>query len=86
MTGFSDEFLLATAKYLNEGDNLLAKPLPYYRYGAEPDVWFKPTLVWEVHAAGISLSPTYPAAAHLVHLILRLACTAHNNNTACGAG
>lgn len=77
MTGFSDEFLLATAKYLNEGDNLLAKPLPYYRYGAEPDVWFKPTLVWEVHAAGISLSPTYPAAAHLVHLILRL--LAHNN-------
>ncbi|ELR20952.1 ATPdependent DNA ligase domain containing protein [Acanthamoeba castellanii str. Neff] len=66
MTGFSDEFLLATAKYLNEGDNLLAKPLSYYRYGAEPDVWFKPTLVWEVHAAGISLSPTYPAAAHLL--------------------
>jgi len=66
MTGFSDEFLLAKAKYLNDGDNLLAKPLPYYRYGAEPDVWFKPTLVWEVHAAGISLSPTYPAAAHLL--------------------
>ncbi|CAO1636811.1 unnamed protein product [Sympodiomycopsis kandeliae] len=38
----------------------------YSTGGYTPDVWFKPTEVWEVRGADITLSPVYPAAKGLV--------------------
>jgi DNA ligase 1 len=56
MTGFTDAFLEETSAKLRE--NLLSHPKPYYRPGGLiPDVWVEPMLVWEVIAAGMSLSP-----------------------------
>jgi len=34
--------------------------------GAKPDIWFEPTVVWEVLTADLSLSPIYTAAQGLV--------------------
>lgn len=34
--------------------------------GYLPDVWFKPTEVWEIRGADVTLSPVYPAAKGLV--------------------
>ena len=50
-------------------------PKSYYRHGPSghtgsvpnaPDVWFEPTIVWEVKAADLSISPIYPAGIGLV--------------------
>lgn len=56
MTGFTDAFLEETSALLRA--NIIPQPKPYYRPGGLiPDVWFEPMLVWEVVAAGMSLSP-----------------------------
>lgn len=42
----------------------LDHPKPYYQVHDQikPDVWFEPSMVWEVKAADLSLSPIYQAA------------------------
>ena len=40
--------------------------------GAKPDIWFEPTVVWEVLTADLSLSPIYTAAQGLVCLTIPL--------------
>lgn len=64
-TGFSEEVLQAHYETL--------KPLELTKVrgdikigGAKPDVWFEPTIVWEVLTADLSLSPIYTAAQGLV--------------------
>ena len=60
-TGFSDENLLDFHKTLQPLE--LEKPRGDIDIGgAKPDVWFKPSIVWEVLAADLSLSPIYTAA------------------------
>lgn len=65
-TGFSDEDLEKFAEFFK--DKIISKPRPYYRYSdqVEPDVWFDASVVWEVKAADLSLSPHYKAALGLV--------------------
>ena len=64
-TGFSEEALQAHYETL--------KPLELTEArrdlkigGAKPDIWFEPTVVWEVLTADLSLSPIYTAAQGLV--------------------
>lgn len=60
-TGFSDEMLEQLYKSLSE--TVIDKPKSYYSFdkgsNAQPDVWFEPTMVWEVLTADLSLSPIY---------------------------
>jgi len=65
-TGFSDEILEQFAEFFK--DKIISKPRPYYRYSdqVEPDVWLDASVVWEVKAADLSLSPHYKAAVGLV--------------------
>lgn len=62
-TGFSDEMLDQLYKALSQ--TVTAKPKSYYSFdkssNAQPDVWFEPTMVWEVLTADLSLSPIYKA-------------------------
>ncbi|KAK9363072.1 hypothetical protein V1504DRAFT_447306 [Lipomyces starkeyi] len=63
-TGFSEEMLDTLYQKLSE--TTTAQPRSYYSYTQSnanaPDVWFEPTMVWEVLAADLSLSPVYRAA------------------------
>lgn len=71
-TGFSDEALEEFNKYFKETDEegnairLLDGPTTYYSVpGAtnlQPDFWFKPSTVWEVLCADLSVSPQHMAA------------------------
>lgn len=65
-TGFSEEVLgeLAT----KAETDVLPAPDPTYRHAdaLTPDVWLKPTQVWEVKAADLSLSPVHLAARGIV--------------------
>lgn len=62
-TGFSDEMLDTLYKALLK--TVIEKPKEYYTYDSgsntQPDVWFEPTMVWEVLTADLSLSPIYKA-------------------------
>lgn len=61
-TGFADASLENIYEQLNS--NLCAAPKNYvYKDSAKPDVWVEAKYVWEVKAAGISVSPTYCAGA-----------------------
>ncbi|CAL9730909.1 DNA ligase 1 [Monosporozyma unispora] len=62
-TGFSDELL--TDLYNRLKDTVIDGPKATYVYdsGAEPDVWFEPTLLFEVLTADLSLSPVYKAGS-----------------------
>ncbi|EJT98065.1 ATP-dependent DNA ligase [Dacryopinax primogenitus] len=64
-TGFTDDALLQHHNTLKglEVDVMRSDIAPGQ---AKPDVWFTPTVVWEVLAADLSLSPVYTAAQGLV--------------------
>ncbi|KAK9322496.1 hypothetical protein V1517DRAFT_323310 [Lipomyces orientalis] len=63
-TGFSEDMLDTLYQRLSK--TTIAQPRSYYSYTQSnanaPDVWFEPTMVWEVLAADLSLSPVYRAA------------------------
>lgn len=67
-TGFSDEMLDTIYKSLSP--TVIEKPKGYYSYSsasqAQPDVWFEPTMVWEVLTADLSLSPIYQAGIDIL--------------------
>jgi DNA ligase-1 len=64
-TGFKDEDLEACFKQMNE--HVIECPRPYYKWGEKlkPDVWFDASVVWEVKAADLTISPVYKAAIGL---------------------
>jgi DNA ligase-1 len=65
-TGLSDDFLKETYNLLKSKE--IKGPKSYYRCdGSIPDVWFEPTLVWEILASDLSISPKYQAAIGQVH-------------------
>lgn len=64
-TGFSDEDLTNLYNKLHPTE--IPRPKPYFIYdtnnsNAVPDVWFEPTILFEVLTADLSLSPIYKAA------------------------
>ncbi|KAK9466363.1 hypothetical protein V1512DRAFT_263455 [Lipomyces arxii] len=63
-TGFTEEVLDDLYQKLSK--TVIDQPRSYYAYtqsnNTAPDVWFEPTMVWEVLAADLSLSPIYRAA------------------------
>ncbi|KAI5966049.1 cdc17 [Candida margitis] len=64
-TGFNDEMLTQLYEKLHPSE--ITKPKEYYVYdktnsNAAPDVWFEPTMLFEVLTADLSLSPIYKAA------------------------
>jgi len=70
-TGFSDEVLKSHTIALNE--HKVDNQPKCYQFNAdgnsakEPDQWFEPTMVWEVMAADLSISPVYQSAVGHVH-------------------
>ncbi|KAJ3340383.1 hypothetical protein HDU93_007108 [Gonapodya sp. JEL0774] len=64
-TGFSEEDLKTQFESLKE--HVVSEPKPYYSYSddprVKPDVWFEPSMVWEVQCADLSVSPVHKAAA-----------------------
>lgn len=62
-TGFSDELLQQLYERLSP--TIIDGPKATYVYteSAEPDVWFEPTVLFEVLTADLSLSPIYKAGA-----------------------
>ncbi|KAF9762826.1 DNA ligase 1 [Nosema granulosis] len=57
-TGFSEENLSKLYEELNNYVTEVPKDIRY-KDQTKPDVWISPKLVWEVKAAGVSLSPVY---------------------------
>ncbi|ODV94097.1 hypothetical protein PACTADRAFT_50983 [Pachysolen tannophilus NRRL Y-2460] len=65
-TGFSEEMLAKLYEQLKPTE--IPRPKPFYVYdnnnsNAVPDVWFEPSMVFEVLTADLSLSPIYKAGA-----------------------
>jgi DNA ligase I, ATP-dependent (dnl1) len=63
-TGFSDEDLVSIHAKLKPSE--ISQPKPYFVYdttnsNAKPDVWFDPSMIFEVLTADLSLSPIYKA-------------------------
>jgi DNA ligase 1 len=69
-TGFSDEDLKSLFGYFQEEERVLENRDPMVRWNDDPrvrpDVWFRPSIVWEVKAADLSISPVHAAATGLV--------------------
>ncbi|KAJ3276103.1 hypothetical protein HDV01_006273 [Terramyces sp. JEL0728] len=67
-TGFSDENLAENYKLLKQ--QVIDYPPSYYNISdspnVRPDVWFSPSVVWEVKAADLSISPVHKAAIGIV--------------------
>ncbi|ODQ67022.1 ATP-dependent DNA ligase [Nadsonia fulvescens var. elongata DSM 6958] len=67
-TGFSDADLESLYAKLHPTE--IDRPRSYFVYNSasntQPDVWFDPTMVWEVKTADLSISPIYTAAASFV--------------------
>ena len=68
-TGFSDAQLQEFTDLLTP--SILKEKPKYVRVGegkqAKPDVWLTPSVVWEIKAADLSISPVHMAASGLVH-------------------
>lgn len=68
-TGFTDEQLKEFTDLLKPSE--VDKKPAFVRVGegkqAKPDVWFEPSVVWEIRAADLSISPVHVAAVGLVH-------------------
>jgi DNA ligase-1 len=62
----SDEQLDTFHKKFQE--HIIPNPLKeyYMSSGQEADIWFEPSVVWEIRGADIQLSPVYTAAKGLV--------------------
>lgn len=70
-TGFSEEQLKTFHEKLK--DTVIPAPRSDFMLGEnpiKPDVWFKPTQVWEVQPADLSVSPVYMAGVGQVSLFL----------------
>jgi len=67
-SGFSDQQLSEFTEQLKITQ--IEKPKSYFRYSEAknvfPDVWFEPSVVWEVKAADLSISPVHQAAVGIV--------------------
>ena len=65
-TGLSDQNLEDFYKHFN--GHVIDGPKRYYNFDekTKPDVWFEPSVVWEVLAADLSISPVYKAAVGTV--------------------
>ncbi|ADM11115.1 DNA ligase [Encephalitozoon intestinalis ATCC 50506] len=62
-TGFDDNILSRLYEQLSS--NLCSAPKNYsYKESVKPDVWVEAKYVWEVKAAGLSLSPIYNAGGN----------------------
>ncbi|GAA5976630.1 hypothetical protein JCM10908_005575 [Rhodotorula pacifica] len=70
LSGFTDAFYKEMReKYSPDPENLLTshEPWPEVDGGSlRPDIWFKPSEVWEIRGADFTLSPVYPAARSLL--------------------
>jgi len=68
-TGFTDVQLSEFTEALNK--TVIDKPKNYFRVGDSrnivPDVWLEPSVVWEIKAADLSMSPIYQAAIGIVN-------------------
>lgn len=62
-TGFSDDMLKQLYEKLSKTETETPDASYIYDTGAEPDVWFEPTTLFEVLTADLSLSPVYKAGA-----------------------
>ncbi len=73
-TGFSDADLIAHSEFFKKHEKTCAPS--YYVLPSNnkdvPDVYFEPVQVWEVKAADLSISPSYPAAIGIVCLLSSL--------------
>lgn len=65
-TGFSDEDLASL--YAKLSPTVIPSPKSYVHHtsGAQPDVWFNPTVLFEVLTADLTLSPLYKAGVGLI--------------------
>ena len=69
ISGLPDALYLAlNERYPKDSENCssTAKLADVDSGGLRPDVWWRPSEVWEVRGADITLSPVYPAAKGLV--------------------
>jgi DNA ligase-1 len=68
-TGFTDVQLQDFSEALKK--TVIDKPKNYFRVGDAksivPDVWFEPSVVWEIKAADLSISPVHQAGIGLVN-------------------
>ncbi|SCU93601.1 LAMI_0E14950g1_1 [Lachancea mirantina] len=62
-TGFSDEMLQKLYDDLSPTEVAAPKAFYVYSDSASPDVWFEPSMLFEVLTADLSLSPVYKAGA-----------------------
>ncbi|KAI9016694.1 DNA ligase [Hyaloraphidium curvatum] len=66
ISGFSDDFYKKQLSVFSEESGLLAaEKKPYYVTPYECDLWFEPSVVWEIRGADLTLSPVHTAARGL---------------------
>ncbi|GAA6028008.1 hypothetical protein JCM8097_001827 [Rhodosporidiobolus ruineniae] len=70
LSGFTDAFYKEyKAKYSEDPENPLTSRTCFPEVdggGLRPDIWFRPSEVWEIRGADFTLSPIYPAARSLL--------------------
>ncbi|GAA5957564.1 hypothetical protein JCM21900_001639 [Sporobolomyces salmonicolor] len=70
LSGFTDSFYKQMReKYSDDPENPLTSKTCWPEVeagGLTPDIWFKPSEVWEIRGADFTLSPVYPAARSLL--------------------